>query len=147
MPTQATAVSQQSTIDIAKAPIAAYNDKDWDRARAAVTPDFFYDEVASRRRTQGSGEAIALWQGWARAFPDSKATFHNAHVSGNNVVLELTWNGTHTGPLETPKGSIAATGKRIEVRACIVQEVAGDKVRAQRHYFDMATLFEQLGVG
>jgi predicted ester cyclase len=62
-------------------------------------------------------------------------------------VLELTWKGTHLGPLQTPKGAIAATGKRIEVRACAIVEIAGEKARTQRHYFDMATLFQQLGVG
>jgi predicted ester cyclase len=62
------------------------------------------------------------------------------------VVLELTWKGTHQGPLQTPNGAIAATGQRIEVRACAIVEIAGEKARAQRHYFDMATLFQQLGV-
>jgi predicted ester cyclase len=61
-------------------------------------------------------------------------------------VLELTWKGTHQGPLQTPQGSIAATGKRIEVRACAVVQIAGEKARSQRHYFDMATLLQQLGV-
>jgi hypothetical protein len=27
-----------------------------------------------------------------------------------------------------------------------VSEIAGDKVRTQRHYFDMATLLQQIGV-
>jgi steroid delta-isomerase-like uncharacterized protein len=106
-----------------------------------------YDEVATGRKVEGADAAITLWQGWAQAFPDSKATFHGALPSGNSVVLELTWKGTHKGPLQTPKGSIPATGKSIEIRACIVGELAGDKVKLQRQYFDMATLFQQLGVG
>jgi limonene-1,2-epoxide hydrolase len=32
------------------------------------------------------------------------------------------------------------------MRACAVMEIAGDKVRLQRHYFDMATMLGQLGV-
>ena len=60
-------------------------------------------------------------------------------------MLELTWRGTHEGPLQTPKGSIPATGKSIEIRACAVIQVAGEKARSQRHYFDMATLFQQIG--
>jgi limonene-1,2-epoxide hydrolase len=61
------------------------------------------------------------------------------------VILELTWRGTHTGPLETPNGSIAATGKSIEVRACTVCELEGEKTKAARQYFDMTTLLEQIG--
>jgi predicted ester cyclase len=63
------------------------------------------------------------------------------------VVLELTWNGTHKGPLPTPQGPIAPTGKRIEIRSCFVTEIAGDKAKLQRHYFDMATMLQQLGIG
>jgi steroid delta-isomerase-like uncharacterized protein len=146
MPAQATAVSPQALIEAAKAPILAYNDKDWDRVRAGITPEFVYDEVATGRKAQRPDAVISIWQGWAQAFPDSKATFNNAMVSGNNVVLEVTWRGTHRGQLQTPKGAIAPTGKPIEIRACFITELAGDKASLQRHYFDMATLFEQLGV-
>jgi predicted ester cyclase len=60
-------------------------------------------------------------------------------------VFEVSWRGTHKGPLLTPEGTIAPTGKRIDVRACMVVEVAEDKVRAQCHYFDMGTLLKQIG--
>jgi steroid delta-isomerase-like uncharacterized protein len=145
MPAQATALSPQALIDAAKAPILAYNDKNWGKVRSSITPDFVYDEVATRRR-EGADAVIPVWQGWAQAFPDSKATFHSALVSGNSVLLEVTWKGTHRGPLQTAKGAVAATGKAIEIRACTVIEIAGEKAKLQRHYFDMATLFEQLGV-
>ena len=54
--------------------------------------------------------------------------------------------GTHKGPLQTPSGAIAPTGKPIEVRACAIIELAGDRAKGQRHYFDMATMLRQLGV-
>ncbi len=53
---------------------------------------------------------------------------------------------THTGPLQTPTGQMAATGKPIEMRACQVFEIAGGKAQSMRQYFDMATLMQQLGV-
>jgi len=146
MPPQATTVSPQTMIEVAKAPILAYNDKNWQKAKASMTPNFVYDEVATQRRVEGADQAIVLWKGWAEAFPDSKGTFHAAHVSGSTVVLEVTWKGTHQGPLQTPKGPIPATGKRIELRGCCVFEVAGEQVRTMRNYFDMATMLQQLGV-
>jgi predicted ester cyclase len=76
---------------------------------------------------------------------DLPPSFDGTHVAGETVVLELTWRGTHEGPLQTPKGSIPATGKSIEIRACAVIQVAGEKGKSQRHYFDMATLFQQIG--
>ena len=147
MPVQSTLASPQQLIEAAKAPLIAYNEKKWDAARASITKDFVYDEAATRRKVQGADQALEVWKGWAAAFPDSRATFHGAVASGSTVVFEVTWTGTHQGPLESPGGPVAPTGRRIEVRACVVMEMAGDKAKVQRHYFDMATLLEQLGAG
>ena len=138
-------MSQQSLIDAAKAPSIAYNNKDWEAVKAAVTPGFLYDEVATQRKTQGADQVIAAWQGWGTAFPDSKATFDNAHASGDTVVLEVTWRGTHKGPLQTATRQIPARGKSIEIRACQILEIAGGKAKSMRHYWDMATMLQQIG--
>ncbi len=144
---QATKLSPQALVNIAKAPFLAYNDKNWDQAKAGMTPDFVYDEVATGRKVTGIEATLMLWKEWAEAFPDSKGTFQSAHAAEDGTVtLEVTWKGTHRGPLQTPNGSIAATGKHIDIRACAVVEVAGEKARVQRHYFDMATLLQQIGV-
>lgn len=90
--------------------------------------------------------AKAAWKGWAAAFPDSNATFEAAHVSGNTVILEVTWRGTHSGPLPTPTGEIPATGRKIEMRGCQVVEIADGKPRVMRQYLDMLTMMTQLGV-
>ena len=143
----ATTLSPQALITAAKALIEAYNDKNWDRAKASITKDFVYDEVATGRNVTGREATIEAWQGWAQAFPDSKGSYQSVLVADKDtVVLELTWSGTHRGPLQTPKGAIAPTGKSIEVRACAIIQVAGELARTQRHYFDMATMFRQLGI-
>jgi steroid delta-isomerase-like uncharacterized protein len=146
MATQATKLSPTQLITAAKAPTLAYNEKNWAAVKASLTPDFVYDEIATARKVQGVDAAITLFQGWAAAFPDSAATFHNAYAGGDTVVMEVTWRGTHQGPLQTPKGQIPATGKRIEIRSCIVCEMSGEKVRIERQYFDMATMLQQIGV-
>jgi steroid delta-isomerase-like uncharacterized protein len=146
MPAQSTMVPQQQVIDAAKAPILAFNEKNWDAVRASITPDFVYDEVATNRKVQGVDQVIPLWQAWATAFPDAKATFQRELLCGSVVLLEHTWQGTHKGPLQTAGGSIPATGNRIDVRACMTVEVAGDKAKMQRHYFDMGTILQQIGV-
>jgi steroid delta-isomerase-like uncharacterized protein len=139
-------MAQHSPIDIAKAPTIEYGKKDWEAVRASVTPGVLYDEIATHRKGKGVDQFLAILQGWAKALPDSKATYQNAISSGTTVVLELTWHGTHTGPLQTPEGSIAATGKHIAVPACMVVEIGDGKVKSMRHYFDMAMLMQQLGV-
>ena|SRR5687768_10241889 len=138
-------MAAKSIVDIAKAQVTAYNDKDWDAARASLAPRVVYDEVGTQRRIEGVDEVLSAWRGWASALPDSRATFDATHTSGEIVILELTWRGTHQGALKMPGGDIAATGKKIELRGCQVVEVAGDKVKSIRHYFDMATLLQQIG--
>lgn len=141
-----TVISEQQLIAAAKAPTIAYNEKNWGAVKAAITPDFIYDEVPTQRKVHGLEPVLALWKGWATAFPDSKATFDHVYVAGDHVVLELTWRGTHQGPLTTPKGTLAASGKKIEFRSSVICEVAGDKAKLQRQYFDMATMLQQIGV-
>ena len=140
-------MSPQSPVDAAKASVIAYNEKNWDQVKETVAPTVVYDEVGTHRKISGSNEVIEAWKGWATALPDSKATFDREVSSGNTVTLELTWRGTHTGPLQTPNGEIAATGRTIEVEAVQVIDVADGKAQTIRHYFDMATLLGQLGVG
>lgn len=136
----------QQLVDAAKAPTVGYNDKNWEAVERAVASDFAYDEVATQRNVRGVDDVIGIWKGWAATFPDSKATFDRTHVCGNTVILEVTWRGTHTGPLRTPTGEIAATGKKIEMRGCQIVDMADGKVRSIRQYYDMATLMSQLGV-
>ena len=135
----------QSVADTAKSQITAYNDKDWNAVAAVLAPGSVYDEVPTHRRVQGVNEIMDAWRGWATALPDSRASFDKVSVSGNTVTLELTWRGAQTGPLETPGGALPPSGRSIEIRACQVVEVADGKVQSVRHYFDMATLLQQLG--
>ena len=144
---QATAVSPKALLSAAKALVETFNARDWDGARAAVTTDFVYEEMGTGRKLTGADAALEAFKGWVQAFPDATGTYRGTHVADDGtVVLEVTWTGTHRGPLQTPDGPIAPTGKRIDVPACMVVDVAGDKARAQRHYFDMVTLLRQLGV-
>jgi steroid delta-isomerase-like uncharacterized protein len=134
-----------NVIEIAKAAIAAYNEKDWNKTRDLLAADAVYDEKATSRRLEGSGQIIEAFQGWAAAFPDSKATFIREFVSDDTAVLELVWKGVHTGPLQTPTGAIPASNKPIEVPACEVFRVEGEKIKSSSHYFDMLTLLKQIG--
>lgn len=134
-----------NVIEIGKAYVAAYNDKNWSKTKDSLAADAVYEEKATHRRIQGAGAMIEAWQGWANAFPDSKATFVREFASGDTAVLELVWKGVHTGPLQTPTGAIPASNKPIEVPACQIVQVEGGKIKSVSHYFDMLTLLTQIG--
>jgi steroid delta-isomerase-like uncharacterized protein len=134
-----------NVVEIAKAAVTAYNEKDWNKTRDMMAADAVYDEKATNRRLEGAGQIIEAFQGWAAAFPDSKATFIREFASGDTAVLELVWRGTHTGPLQTPTGAIPATNRQTEVPACEVFQVEGEKIKSTAHYFDLLTLLRQIG--
>ena len=134
-----------NVIETAKAAVIAYNEKNWDRVKEIVVEKGIYDEKATGRRIQGVAQTIETWQGWAKAFPDSKATFVSEYACGDTAVLELVWKGVHTGPLQMPSGTIPATNKPIDLPACQVVKVQGGKVQSVSHYFDLVTLLTQIG--
>jgi steroid delta-isomerase-like uncharacterized protein len=139
-------MADKSILDVAKSQITAYNDKNWPAAKEALAANVVYDEAGTQRNIRGVEDVLSAWKGWATALPDSKASFDREMVSGNTAIIEVTWRGTHSGPLQLPGKELAATGKKIELRACQLIEVAGGRVQAVRHYFDMATMLRQLGV-
>jgi steroid delta-isomerase-like uncharacterized protein len=134
-----------NVIEAAKAATTAYNEKNWDDVRRAFVEKAVYDEKATGRRLQGVNQIIEAWQGWAKAIPDSKATFIAEYASENTAILEVVWKGVHTGPLQMPTGAIPPSNKRIEIPACLVAKVEGGKLQSFTHYFDMVTLLSQIG--
>ena len=134
-----------NVIEIAKALITAYNDKNWSKAKDMLAADAVYDEKGTHRQIQGVREIIDAWQGWAKTIPNSKATFVREFASGDTAILELVWKGVHAGPLQTPTGTIPALRGSIELPACQVIQVEGGKVKSVSQYFDMLTLLTQTG--
>ncbi|MDP7631982.1 MAG: ester cyclase [Candidatus Latescibacteria bacterium] len=140
-------MTDQQLINIAQASMLTFNKKDWDGVRSCTTADFVYEDVAANRKIEGVDQVIEAWQAWTVAFPDIHGTFVNSFVCGANVVCdESIVRGTHTGPMQTPDEVIPATGKSVNVRTCRIVEIEGERVKSIRHYFDMMTLMQQLGL-
>ena len=110
-----------------------------------LASDSRYDELGTQRKIEGPDKIVELFKGWKTAFPDAAGTVTSAFASGSKAALEVTWKGTHTGPLETPEGTIPASGKRQETSAAVFLTFEGDKIKESRHYFDSMTLLEQIG--
>ena len=66
--------------------------------------------------------------------------------AGDLVVLEGTWNGTHSGPMQTPQGEVPATGTRAKVPFAGIVRVRGDKIASVHNYFDTGGMMGQLGL-
>ena len=138
-------MAEPDLIAVARETIEGFNAGDEKRYRATLAPDVVYDEVGTQRRIEGADALAQCWEAWRKAMPDVKGTVTNAVASGDTVVLEITWAGTHTGPLVGPGGTLPASGKRQVTRAALVSMFRGNKIRESHHYFDMMTLLQQLG--
>jgi steroid delta-isomerase-like uncharacterized protein len=134
-----------NVLEIARASITAFNEKDWNRIRALYAPDAVYDEKATNRRIQGPDQIIEALKGWATAFPDAKGTIVRELATADTAALEIVWKATHTGPLQTPSGTIPASNRVAELPACSVMLIEGEKVKYDTHYFDLLTLLTQIG--
>ena len=110
-----------------------------------LASDSRYDELGTQRKIEGPDKIVELFKGWKTAFPDAVGTVTSAFASGSKAALEVTWKGTHTGPLETPEGTIPASGKRQETSAAFFLTFEGDKIKESHHYFDSMTLLKQIG--
>jgi steroid delta-isomerase-like uncharacterized protein len=142
---QTEVLTADALVKIAREQIDAFNKGDWDQMRALLTPDARYHELGTERKIEGPEQIVELFKGWRTAFPDAVGTVTSSVAGGNKVALEVTWKGTHTGPLATAAGTIPASGKRQETPAAVFYAFEGAKIKASRHYFDAMTLLKQIG--
>jgi steroid delta-isomerase-like uncharacterized protein len=91
-------------------------------------------------------EYIAYSRPFWTAFPDGSMGLDNQIVSGDTVVSELRYAGTHTGPMATPQGEVPPTGNQIDVRGCSVDRVERGKIVSHHGYFDQLQFLMQLGL-
>ncbi|QSQ22781.1 nuclear transport factor 2 family protein [Pyxidicoccus parkwayensis] len=105
---------------------------------------YFYD-VSAGRKYYGNdiGRTVEIY---ATAFPDMHRELYSFYVSGDVVVVELSLNGTHKGPLALPAGTIPPTGKEIHAPCCDVFHLKDGKVQSFHCYTAATILLGQLGV-
>ena len=130
---------------LAAAFIDAFNRADWEAFRGFTAPGCIYTETGTGRRVEGADPYIELCQGWKAAFPDVTGDIRNAIASNDTVAMEIVWEGTHTGPLPTPDGTIEPTGKRIHIEASDWIRFADGRAEETHHYLDVLMLLQQIG--
>lgn len=95
---------------------------------------------------RGREAIVGYWQGFFQAFPEMAGEDEFKAEEGDGAINEWTAVGTHDGPLETPEGSIPATGKQVTIRGCDVITVRDGRITSQRVYYDQLSFLTQLGL-
>ena len=125
--------------------IDAFNAHDEERIRALNAENAVF-EAPGDVRLEGSEAATQYAMEWIKAFPDARITVHNELVSGDWVVQEFSFEGTHTAPMQSPMGEIPATNRSLKGRGVQIFKVGGDAVVDTRLYFDQVQVMTQLGL-
>lgn len=105
---------------------------------------YFWD-VSAGAKYYGAdiGKTVDIY---ATAFHDMHRELGNFYVTDDVVIVELTLNGTHSGPLVLPAGTIPATGKEMHAPCCDVFHLKDGKVTSFHCYTAATIIFGQLGV-
>ena len=85
-------------------------------------------------------------EAFVSAFPDAKIQPARFYESGDTIVAEGVYSGTHTGTLVGNGMSVPATGKRMELHFLDVFKVRDGKVVEHGIHFDQGELMMQLGL-
>ncbi|MEX1007195.1 MAG: ester cyclase [Acidimicrobiia bacterium] len=129
----------------AKHILELFNKADWDAMSDALPSDTTYKEHGTQRSIEGAGDIVEAMRGWKTAMPDVAGTVQSTIATGNQVALEVVWEGNHTGPLVTADGEIPASGKHQKTPGVWVFDFDGDTLTESRNYFDMLTFLQQIG--
>jgi len=114
---------------------------------ALFTNDGYFWDVSAGKKYYGNeiGKTVDTY---ALAFPDMHRELIDVYVNDNEnlVVVELTLNGTHNGPLALPTGTIPATGKKMITPCCDVFHLENGKVKSFHCYTAATIMLGQLGL-
>ena len=87
----------------------------------------------------------AFLQGYDQSFPGARFEVTNAVEAGDQVVLEGSWVGKHTGVMQLPDGrKIPPTGRTVRAPFATVFRIRDGKIATHRGYWDLAGFMAQL---
>jgi ketosteroid isomerase-like protein len=113
---------------------------------AAFTQDGTFTDESIPYTYRGPAELGLTVEVFAKAFPDMHRELHTFYVVGDVVIVQLHLQGTHTGPLELPSGTVPPTGKRINAPCCDVFELVDGKIKRFDCYNEASVIAQQLGL-
>jgi len=109
------------------------------------TDDGVFNNVVGQETYRGEhlGDLVAFMGALA---PDVHRELHRFHVSENLVTVELTIEGTFSGPFQTPAGVIEPTGGKLEIPTADFWYIEDGKIKEFNCYVGVSIMLAQLGV-
>ena len=113
---------------------------------AAFTEDGTFTDESIPYTYQGPEELGLTVEVYAKAFPDMHRELEKFYIADNTVIVQLRLQGTHTGPLELPTGTVPPTGRRMDAPCCDVFELVDGKIKRFDCYAEGSVIAKQLGL-
>ncbi|MGW7368346.1 ester cyclase [Streptomyces sp. NPDC054841] len=107
--------------------------------------DGVFNNVVAGESYRGEhlGDLVAFMGALA---PDVHRELHRFHVMGDVVAVELTIQGTFTGPFETPAGTIRPTGAELNIPTADFWYVENGRIKEFNCNVGLSVMLAQLGV-
>ncbi len=119
--------------------------QDLDGFRALFTADGVVRDESVGVEYSGD-QVVGIIETYAKAFPDMHRELYNVHVGEDTVVVELSLNGKHSGPLSMPFGTLRPTDKEMHAPCCDVWKLKDGKIHTFNCYTAATVILSQLGV-
>jgi steroid delta-isomerase-like uncharacterized protein len=116
------------------------NDHNVDKMFAACKPDMIGREIAEPKPNIGRDAVAATYVDLFQAFPDSRCEILNEFSDGEQVLIEVRWIGTNSGPFR----GAPATNRVVDVPIAYTFKFGGDNIERITEYYDGATVGAQL---
>jgi ketosteroid isomerase-like protein len=114
--------------------------------RSLFADDGIFIDESVQRTYRGPSEWDYPVRQYGTAFGDMHRELYDLWPVGNTVIVRLALQGTHTGPLETPFGTLAPTGKRMDAPCMDVFELQDGKIQKFDCFPEGSVILTQLGV-
>ena len=125
--------------------VTAFNAHDESALHALHAPHIKFDAPGGFKANNAK-DATAFAMTWLKAFPHGKMTVRSEIVSSPWIIQEIAMEGVHSGPLETPMGTVQATHKKVVGYGVQILKVEDGKITEARLYYDQLDQMTQLGL-
>ncbi len=134
---------------LAQDTVDSFNDRSFrQKAKDVADANIVVIDKPTGQELHGVDGFVQYSEGFVTAMPDLKGAALEHKVNGNKVITRVHGQGTFTGTLNTPQGTVPGNGNPFDIEYLLEQEFndAGKLVRFAVDY-DMQDFMRQLGVG
>ena len=125
-----------------------FNDRSFrQKAKDVADANIVVKDSPTGQELHGVDSFVQYSEGFVTAMPDLKGTAIEHNVNGNKVTTRVHGQGTFTGSMVTPQGTVPGNGNTFDLEYQLEQEFndAGKLVRFTVSY-DMQDFMRQFGM-